>query len=209
MLTLERQQAFRTCFALFLLHARVNWGLCLRLMGLMAATVQVVPLALLHMWPVQRCLLGLGPCPQRSHKTKVVVSQRLRRALQWWKVPANITVGWALGPVVYRQLVYTDSSSSGWGAVHEGRGINGVWTGRWLCQHINVLELRAALLPRLRGHHVIVHTDGTVTAAYVNGRLPVCTGQGSPGPPALCKFYRLNVATSPSFGERVSGVARQ
>ncbi|XP_078025738.1 uncharacterized protein LOC144463846 [Epinephelus lanceolatus] len=160
-LTLERQPALRTCLALFQLHARVNWGLCLRLMGLMAATVQVVPLALLHMWPVQRCLLvtempaGLG-------------------ALQWWKVPANIAVGRGLGPVVYRQLVYTDASSSGWDAVHEGRGINGVWTGRWLCQHINVLEVRAVLLTlhhfllRVRGHHIIVRTDSTVTAAYIN-----------------------------------------
>ena len=112
-LTLERQQAFRTCLALFQLQALVNWGLCLRLMGLMAAMVQVVPLALLHMRPVQRCLLGLGLCPQRSHKTKVVVSRRLHRALQWWKVPANIKLGRALGPVIYRQLVYTDASSLG------------------------------------------------------------------------------------------------
>ena len=69
-LTLERQQAFRTCLTLFQLHALVNWGLCFHLMGLMAAMVQVVPLALLHMRPVQRCLLGLGLCLQRSHKTK-------------------------------------------------------------------------------------------------------------------------------------------
>ena len=57
-LTLERQQAFRTCLALFQLHAPVNWGLCFHLMGLMAAMVQVVPLAVLHMRPVQRCLLA-------------------------------------------------------------------------------------------------------------------------------------------------------
>ena len=156
-LTLERQRVFRTCLALFQLQALVNWGLCLCLMGLMAAMVQVVPLALLHMRPVQRCLLGLGLCPQRSHKTKVVVSRRLHRALQWWKVPANIKLGRALGPVIYRQLVYTDASSSGWGAVHEGCGVNGVWTGRWLCQHINFLELRVVFLalrhflPRLKG----------------------------------------------------------
>ena len=186
-LTPERQQAFRTCLALFQLRALATWGLCLRLMGLMAAMVQVVPLALLHMRPVQRCLLGLGLCPQRSHKTKVVVSRRLHRALQWWRVTAHIQVGQALGPVIYRQLVYTDASPSGWGAVHEGCGISGVWTGRWLCQHINVLELRAVLLalrrflPRLRGHHVIVRTDSTATAAYINR-------QGGLRSPVLCKL---------------------
>lgn len=35
-------------------------GLCLHLKGLMAAIVQVVPLALLYMQPVQRCLLSLA-----------------------------------------------------------------------------------------------------------------------------------------------------
>lgn len=178
-LTPERQQAFP--------RAQVNWGLCLRLMGLMAAMVQVVPLALLHMRPVQRCLLGLGLCPQRSHKTKVLVSRRLHGALQWWRVPENIKRGRALGPVIYRQLVYTDASTSGWGAVHVGCGTNRVWTGRWLGQHINVLELRAVLLalchflPTLRGHHVIVRTDSTVTAAYINR-------QGGLASPVLCNL---------------------
>ncbi|XP_029924002.1 uncharacterized protein LOC115371027 [Myripristis murdjan] len=186
-LTQERQLAFRSCVALFQLRALVNWGLCLRLMGLMAAMTQVVPLALLHMRPVQRCLLSLCLCPQRSHKTKVLVSRRLHRALRWWKVPANIGAGRILGPVTYRQLVYTDASPIGWGAVHEGWGANGVWTGRWQGQHINVLELRAALLalrhvlPRLRGHHVIVRTDSTVAAAYINR-------QGGLGSPVLCKL---------------------
>ena len=185
-LTLERQQAFRTCLATFQLHALVNWRLCLRLMGLMAAMVQAVPLALLHIWPVQRCLLGLGLC----HKTKVVVTRRLHRALRWWRVPVNIKLGRVLGPVIYRQLVYTDASSLGWDADDGGCGVNGVWTSWWLCQHINVLELRAVLLalhhclPRLRSHHVIVHTDSTVTAAYINR-------QGGLGSPALCKFATI------------------
>ena len=106
---------------------------------------------------------------------KVVVSRRLHRALWWWRVPANIKLDRALGLGIYRQLVYTDASSLGWGAVHEGRGVNGVWTGRWLCQHINVLELRAVLLAL--GHC-------TVTAAYIN-RL------GGFGSPALCKLATI------------------
>ncbi|KAK2918571.1 hypothetical protein Q8A73_002942 [Channa argus] len=36
---------------------------------LMTVIVEVVPLALLHMWPVQRFLLGLGLRPQGSHHT--------------------------------------------------------------------------------------------------------------------------------------------
>ncbi|XP_061576587.1 uncharacterized protein LOC133442594 [Cololabis saira] len=186
-LTQERQQAFSACLGHFQLRSRVSWGLCLRLMGLMAAMVQVVPLALLYMRPVQRCLLGLGLCPQMSRRITVVVSRRLHRALSWWRDPANLANGSALGPVVYRQLVFTDASQIGWGAVHEGCGVNNRWSGRWMSQHINVLELKAVLLalreflPRLRGHHVIVRTDSTVAAAYINR-------QGGLGSPVLCKL---------------------
>ena len=53
-------------------------------MGLMAAMVQIVPQAHLHMRPVQRCLLSVGLCPQSPTHAKVMVSQRLYRALRWW-----------------------------------------------------------------------------------------------------------------------------
>lgn len=182
-----RQQSFAACLSRFMLQARVEWRLCLRLLGLMAAMVQVVPLALLHMRPVQRCLLSLGLCPQGPGQAKVTVSRRLHRALRWWRDPANIREGRAMGPVIHRQVIFTDASPVGWGAVHEGVGISGLWTGPWLARHINVLELRAVLLalqhflPRLRGQHVIVRTDSTVTAAYINR-------QGGLGSPALCSL---------------------
>ena len=123
-------------------------------------------------------------------RPKVVISRRLHRALRWWRVPANIKLGQTLGPVIYRQQVYTDTSSLGWGAIHEVHGVNSVWTGRWLCQHINVLELKVVLLallhflPRLRGHHIIVRTDSTVTAAYINR-------QGDLSSSALCKLATI------------------
>ena len=92
-----------------------------------------------------------------------------------------------MGSVTHRQIVFTDASLAGWGAVHKGQGINGPWRGRWGSQHINLLELRAVclalkhFLPRLKGQHVIVRTDSTVTAAYINR-------QGGLGSPTLCKL---------------------
>ncbi|KAK7929151.1 hypothetical protein WMY93_005546 [Mugilogobius chulae] len=76
------------------------------------------------------------------------------------------------------------------GAVHEGRGVQGRWTGRWLGQHINLLELQAVFLalqhflPVLRGRHVLVRTDSSVAAAYVNR-------QGGLGSLRLCKLAHL------------------
>ena len=62
-LTAHRKEVLRACLRHFRPNTRVSWRLCLCLMGLMAATVQIVPLGLLHMRPVQRCLLSLGLSP--------------------------------------------------------------------------------------------------------------------------------------------------
>ncbi|XP_030008050.1 uncharacterized protein LOC115431636 [Sphaeramia orbicularis] len=121
-LTPARQDSLRECLELFYLGARVTWKLCLRLLGLMAAAVQVVPLALLHMRPVQRCLYGLGLCPQRHRRASVLVTGRLCTALRLGCCPRRRAIHLAL--------------------VH--------------------------FLPVLQGCHVLVRTDSTTAAAYIN-----------------------------------------
>ncbi|XP_053190141.1 uncharacterized protein LOC128373962 [Scomber japonicus] len=189
-LTPVRQATLRTCLSQFRLGARVSWRLCLRLLGLMAATVHVIPLALLNMRPVQRCLLGLGLCPRRNLQTSVLVTRRLCVALRWWQRPTNLVRGMALGPVLHRQVVSSDASLVGWGAVHEGKGVSGLWHGPWLAQHINVLELQAIhlallhFLPVLQDRHVLMRTDSTVAVAYINR-------QGGLGSLRLCRLARI------------------
>ena len=80
----------------------------------------------------------------------------------------------------------------GWGAVCEGRGVNGLWSVTEAASHINVLELRTVVLalrhflPRLSGQHVLMRTDNTAALAYKSPRrsaLPVSTPLGdSPAP---------------------------
>ncbi|CAL8399143.1 unnamed protein product [Arctogadus glacialis] len=67
------QQSRAACLSSFTLRAQRDWRVCLRLMGLKAAMIQT--LALLHMRPVQRCLLSVGLCPQSPARAKVTVSQ--------------------------------------------------------------------------------------------------------------------------------------
>src|SRR4029434_5899993 len=81
--------------------------------------------------------------------------------------------------VTRRVVVTTDASTRGWGAVCEGRGVNGLWSATEAASHINVLELRTVLLalqhflPRLSGQHVLVRTDNTATLAYINQHDPI------------------------------------
>ncbi len=71
-------------------------------------------------------------------------------------------------------VVFTDASTTGWGATYNGHAVSGVWTGPQLHWHINCLELLAVrlALSRLRGRlqckDVLVRTDNTATVAYIN-----------------------------------------
>ncbi|KAI2647639.1 Transposon Ty3-G Gag-Pol polyprotein [Labeo rohita] len=96
-----------------------------------------------------------------------------------WRFPAvsppvQPVAGVPLGQVSRHLVVYTDASSTGWGAVCNGQAASGSWTGPRLQWHINCLELLAVLLalcrfrPTLRHKHVLVRTDSTATVAYIN-----------------------------------------
>ncbi|KAI2668377.1 ORF V: Enzymatic polyprotein [Labeo rohita] len=91
-----------------------------------------------------------------------------------WSDPASLQAGVPLGQVSRHLVVYTDASSTGWGAVCNGQAASGSWTGPRLQWHINCLELLAVLLalrrfrPTLRHKHVLVRTDSTATVAYIN-----------------------------------------
>ena len=75
-----------------------------------------------------------------------------------WRDRAYLAAGVPMGAIpALRELVTTDASLSGWGAVWRGRTAQGRWSAQEGTQHINVLELRAVqlalacFLPRLAG----------------------------------------------------------
>src|SRR4029434_10407998 len=113
---------------------------------------------------------------QRSHRQ----ATQSNGVLQMQEGPGNLE-----NPLVsrcvghYGHSVASRSSDhrrlhQGWGAVCEGRGVNGLWSVTEAVSHINVLELRTVVLalrhflPRLSGQHVLVRTDNTATLAYIN-----------------------------------------
>ncbi len=82
---------------------------------------------------------------------------------------------WSMyGVICHRQMITTDASLLGWGAVFEGRMAYGVWSGKYLTWHINGLELRAVhlalthFLPFLTHSRVIVRTDNMAVVSHIN-----------------------------------------
>ncbi|XP_059205256.1 uncharacterized protein LOC131984458 [Centropristis striata] len=173
-LSAERVRVFRTCLALFRPGKSVRFRLCLRLLGLMASAILVVRLGRLHMREFQLWVASCGLDPVRHGARMVPVTPGCARSLRHWRVPSFLTRGVPMGSVLSRKVVTTDASLTGWGGIHEGRSVRGVWSVGLQRSDINFLELSAVFLslkhflPSLMGHHVLVRTDNTTTVAYIN-----------------------------------------
>ena len=158
----------------FQLGQKVSVWDCQRLLGLLTAASLLVPLGLLHLRPLQLWFNSHGCHPKRHRHRRLMVTTQCMRALSKWRSRSFLSQGVELHRVCRRELVCTDSSLTGWGAVHNGRSASGQWKAPWLGSHINVLELRAvhlalqSFLPSLKDRHVLVRTDNATVVAYIN-----------------------------------------
>ncbi len=170
----DRVRKFTRCMTDFQRGNSVSFRTCLRLLGLMASALIVVPLGRLFMREFQRWVASQGLDPLRHSRRRVRVTSEAVLALRQWRHPTFLVQGVPMGVVRVRQVVTTDASLSGWGGIHEGRIVNGRWGQHLTNLHINYLEMLAVFLtvkhflPFLKGHHVLVRTDNTTVVAYIN-----------------------------------------
>ena len=173
--TTQRVEKIHNLLRSFRLGAMVTVRKWLRLLGMLTSVSAVTPLGLLHLRPLQRWFNGLHMDPCLHRKVKVKVTRGCIVYLRRWRDNAFLLHGVPLGSVpARREVVTTDASTQGWGAVWQKRSVQGVWCPRWRGRHINVLELRTVslalkhFLPYLRGKHVLVRTDSTSVVFHVN-----------------------------------------
>ncbi len=174
-LTQERAQSVLNCFKTLSGRTAVPLKLFQRLLGHMAAAAVTVSLGLLHMRPLQHWLYGRIPRWAWKHGTyRVQITPACRKTFRPWSDPSFLRAGVPMEQVSRHAVVFTDASTTGWGATYNGHAVSGVWTGPQLHWHINCLELLAVrlALSRLRGRlqrkDVLVRTDNTATVAYIN-----------------------------------------
>ena len=112
----------------------------------------------------------------------VALPEEARRDLSWWMVRDHLLVGVRFGTPAPDLHLYSDASSSGWGAHLLDQNVSGVWSDQKLL-HINLLKMKALFLglqafqEEVTGHHVTAMCDNSTVVAYVNKR-----GHGFPGP---------------------------
>ena len=147
-----------------------------RLLGLLTAASSLVPLGLLHLRPLQRWFNAHKLHPRRHRHRRLLVTRSCVLALTRWRARSFLESGRTLGRVTRRELVCTDASLEGWGAVYRGMAASGRWSPLWSARYINVLELRAVrlallhFLQYLEGRHVLVRSDNTTVVAYINNQ---------------------------------------
>ena len=113
----------------------------------------------------------------------VALPEEARRDLSWWMVRDHLLTGVRFGTPVPDLHLYSDASSSGWGAHLLDQNVSGVWSAQEKLLHINLLEMKALFLGLqafqevVAGHHVTAMCDNSTVVAYVNKQ-----GGTVPGP---------------------------
>ena len=113
----------------------------------------------------------------------VALPEEVRRDLSWWMVKDHLLTGVQFGAPAPDLHLYSDASSSGWGAHLLDQNVSGVWSDQEKLLHINLLEMKALFLglqafqEDVAGRHVTAMCDNSTVVAYVNKR-----GARFPGP---------------------------
>ena len=109
--------------------------------------------------------------------------EEARRDLSWWMVKDHLLTGVRFGAPAPDLHLYSDASSSGWGAHLLDQNVSGVWSDQEKLLHINLLEMKALFLglqafqDDVSGHHVAAMCDNSTVVAYV-----IKLGHGFPSP---------------------------
>ena len=144
------------------------------LLGLMESLATLVPLGRLHKRPLQRGFALRWSATLNSWDDQVRLGEWFLTATEQWLDRHWLLTGVPLVPPDPQLQLFTDASTHGWGAHVADRSAAGLWSVDQRLWHINLLEMEAvrqALLSFqscLRHHVVLLCTDNTTVACYIN-----------------------------------------
>ena len=146
------------------------------ILGHLASLKRLVPHGRLRMRSLQWHLKSQWSPESDPPSLPVALPEEARRDLSWWMVRDHLLVGVRFGTPSPDLHLYSDASSSGWGAHLLDQNVSGVWSAQEKLLHINLLEMKALFLALqafqedVAGHHVTAMCDNSTVVAYVNKR---------------------------------------
>ena len=144
------------------------------ILGHLASLERLVPHGRLRMHSLQWHLKSQWSPESDPPSLPVALPEEARRDLSWWMVRDHLLVGVRFGTPAPDLHLYSDVSSSGWGAHLLDQNVSGVWSAQEKLLHINLLEMKALFLALqafqedVAGHHVTAMCDNSTVVAYVN-----------------------------------------
>jgi hypothetical protein len=177
-LPLEKAQRLAQSVEFCFHHQTVSAHFILRILGLMASCLRVVPAARLLMRPIQMFFLSRWNFKTKPIHFRLSIPESLLQFLAPWRDLDLLTKGVPIEIQSPTRTITTDASNLGWGGhilIHDkSHGVQGKWDSVHRSLHINCLELLAvqrtlqAFQYHLRGHTVLVMTDNTSVRQYIN-----------------------------------------
>ena len=143
-----------------------------RLLGMLVFMASLVRGGRLRLRPVQWWAATAWCQRTGNWSDRIQVPQWVLSEVAWWSSPA-VLQGLPLAARETEVTLFTDASSSGWGAQLGSHSTQGQWSASQRLCHINVLEMQAVIcavrdfLPLLRYHVVRLMCDNAVTVAYI------------------------------------------
>ena len=144
------------------------------ILGHLASLERLVPHGRLRMRSLQWHLKSQWSPESDPPSLPVALPEEARRDLSWWMVRDHLLVGVRFGTPAPDLHLYSDASSSGWGAHLLDQNVSGVLSAQEKLLHINLLEMKALFLALqafqedVAGHHVTAMCDNSTVVAYVN-----------------------------------------
>ena len=138
------------------------------ILGHLASLERLVPHGRLWMRTLQWHLKAHWSPESDPPSLPVSLPREVRRDLFWWMVRDHLLTGVRFGTPALDLHLYSDASSSGWGAHLLDQHVSGVWSDQEKLLHTNLLEMKALFLglqafrEDVIGHHVMT------VVAYVN-----------------------------------------
>lgn len=101
------------------------------------------------------------------------LTKNAKKELEWWDSQILITKN-KIRPSCFDLEIFSDASTTGWGAICEGKEAKGFWNIQERNKHINFLEIKAALLglksfaSSKSNSQILLRIDNLTALAYIN-----------------------------------------
>ena len=144
------------------------------LLGMMESLAPLIPLGRLHKRRLQRAFRLRWSQTHQPWDELVPLGPWFKEAITHWLDLTWVSKGVAITLPPFQEELFTDASTTGWGAHMGSLSAAGLWSQTQREWHINRLELEAvalalqAFLPQAKGRHIRLQMDNTTVACYLN-----------------------------------------